>query len=251
MDDREQGCFPTGRPSVSRKRTRRKTETVPLPDVIGVLEPFIGLASRSREVFELIHNALTNLYELTGSRADEDFPITFNFINKEFQRFVSLAQDNEEIQRILHDLCKSLNLSTVEGREKERGEVRRASILDPGFVRVAGSRTTSTSAKVEGTATAPKTKMVSAFKTAETRRHKPQAATKRRNTCRVCNATGHQARTCPDILLEANSERADAFFKQLVLEGKVETYLNCMAKRTRPEHMNNITDRIRKWQTTQ
>ena len=72
--------------------------------------------------------------------------------------------------------------------------------------------------------------------------------TKRKNACRVCNGTGHQARTCPNILLEVNSERADAFFKQLVLKGKVETYKKCVAKRTSPEHMNDITDRIKKLQ---
>ena len=38
-------------------------DTVQLPDVIGVLVSFIGLASRSRVVFEQIHNTLSNLYE--------------------------------------------------------------------------------------------------------------------------------------------------------------------------------------------
>ena len=227
-----------------------KEETIPTSDILGVLEPFIGLASRTLQVFELIDNALTNLHELAGSQVHEDYPISFSFINKEMKRFVSLAKENKEMEQVLFDLCNSLNSLTDGGNEKEKNDARKASIIDPGFVRVVGPKTTSTSAKVDCTATTPKTKMVSDFKRSEMSRYKPRGAPGRKNLCGVCNGAGHQARTCPNILLEVNRERADAFFKQLVLKGKVDAYMKCMAKRTLPEHMNNVADRIRKWQTT-
>ena len=57
-----------------------------------------------------------------------------------------MAENNKEIERDLFDLCNSLNSLTV-GTEEKRSEARRASKIDPGFVLVAGPKTTSTSEK--------------------------------------------------------------------------------------------------------
>ena len=51
-------------------------------------------------------------------------------------------------------------------------------------------------------------------------------------------------RTCPDVLAEANRERADAFFRRLVADGKVDAYLAGVAKRATIDSAQAIADRI-------
>ena len=49
----------------------------------------------------------------------------------------------------------------------------------------------------------------------------------------------------PDVLAEANRERADAFFRRLVADGKVDAYLAGVAKRATLDSVQAIADRIR------
>ena len=49
----------------------------------------------------------------------------------------------------------------------------------------------------------------------------------------------------PDVLAEANRERADAFFRRLVADGKVDAYLAAIAKRATLGTVQAIADRIR------
>ena len=49
----------------------------------------------------------------------------------------------------------------------------------------------------------------------------------------------------PDVLVEANRERADAFFHRLVADGKADAYLAGTAKRATLENVQVIVDRIR------
>ena len=60
------------------------------------------------------------------------------------------------------------------------------------------------------------------------------------------SATGTAPGTdCPDVLAEENRERADAFFRRLVADGKVDAYLAGVAKRATIDSVQAIADRIR------
>ena len=85
--------------------------------------------------------------------------------------------------------------------------------------------------------------MVEALRAAKERERKQRPAAKRKIACKICN--GHQARTCQDVLAEANKERADAFFRRLVADGKVDAYLAGVAKRATIDSAQAIADRIR------
>ena len=60
-----------------------------------------------------------------------------------------------------------------------------------------------------------------------------------------CDIQLKTERTCPDVLAEANRERADAFFRRLVADGKVDAYLAVVAKRATLDSVQAIADRIR------
>ena len=49
----------------------------------------------------------------------------------------------------------------------------------------------------------------------------------------------------PDVLAEANRERADAFFLRLVADGKVDAYLAGVAKRATLDTVQAIANRVR------
>ena len=86
--------------------------------------------------------------------------------------------------------------------------------------------------------------MVEALRASKESERKPRPAAKRKIACKICNGHGHQARTCPDVLVEANRERADAFFRRLVADGKVDAYLAGVAKRATIDSTQPIADRI-------
>ena len=217
---------------------------IPLDDVVMFLEPFFDLATRSVPVFELLHNALLSLHELANEDGFDNNPITFQFLTKKFKRFVTMAEENGEMVSVFCALCNALE--TLKSKDPQPTEPqRRVSIADPGVVRVFGPRTTSTSAKVDHTAVPPHTKMVEALRASKESGRKPRPAAKRKIACKICNGHGHQARTCPDVLAEANRERADAFFRRLVADGKVDAYLAGVAKRATIDSAQAIADRIR------
>ena len=74
---------------------------------------------------------------------------------------------------------------------------------------------------------------------------KPILAPRRMNVCAVCLGLGHQARTCQNILLVANTERATVFFRTLVSRGKDSAYVRGMGKKVSPESLKTIADRIK------
>ena len=196
------------------------------------------------ELLGTLHNALLSLHELAGEDGVDNNPITFHFLTKEFGRFVTMATESGEMTQVLCALCNALDaLKTKEAPTTEPH--RRVSIADAGVVRVFGPRTTSTSAKVDHTAVPPHTKMVEALRASKERERKPRPAAKRKIACKICNGRGHQARTCPDVLAEANRERADAFFRRLVADGKADAYLAGVAKRATLGSVQAIADRIR------
>ena len=204
---------------------------IPLCDGVPFLEPFIDLSTRSVQIFQLFQSALASLYELAGEEPNDNAPISFRFLTEEFEKFVVRAEENDEMKRVLNNLFESLKHLTEIPTRFEGVEQRKQSIVDPGFVRVCGSMTTSTSARVDGTALPQKTKMVEHCKPRASAEQKRSGTTRRRNVCSVCLGQGHQARTCPNVLLDRNRERATKFFRLLIAQGKDADYLRGATKR--------------------
>ena len=65
------------------------------------------------------------------------------------------------------------------------------------------------------------------------------------NVCAICLGLGHQARTCQNILLDANTERATMFFRTLISRVKGSAYVMGAGKRVSPESVKTIADRIK------
>ena len=195
---------------------------VSLHDGVPFLEPFIDLATRSVPIFQMLQSTLTSLYDLAEGEPNDDAPISFRFLAKEFERFVMQAEENDEMKHVLNDLFDSLKRLAENQERSCVCERRKQSIVDPGFVRVCGPMTTSTSARVDGTALPQKTKIVEHLKPRGCVERERSVTIKRRNVCCVCLGRGHQARTCPEILLDANSARATKFFRLLISQGKDE-----------------------------
>ena len=162
----------------------------------------------------------------------------------EFGRFILLALESAEMSKVLTELCESMKTLPTQETSKKNTVAARKSIVDPGFVRVMGPRSTSTSSKVDHQAAPPQTKMVAAFKASADSRRSARVPTKRQNTCCACLGLGHQARTCRGIVLPENHERTCAFIKELVSKGKAQCFLAAAKKRMTPEDVKKVSDMI-------
>ena len=220
-----------------------RTET-PLHDIVGILEPFLDLATRSVDVFRLVNDALMCLSDLKPQETRNDSPISFRFLMNEFGRYVLLARESAEVSKVLTELCESLKTLPTQETSKKNIVTARKSIVDPGFVRVMGPRSTSTSSKVDHQAAPPQTKMIAAYKASADSRRSARVPTKRQNTCCACLGLGHQARTCRGIVLPENHERTCAFIKELVSKGKAQCFLAAAKKRMTPEDVKKVSDMI-------
>ena len=218
---------------------------VPLHDVVPFLEPFIDLATRSVPIFQLIQTTFASLYELSNDEMNDCTQLSFQFLMREFEKFVALAENNAEMKHVLVDLCSTLKRFEERQKTAETESRRKRSIADPGFVRVVGPQAKSTSSKVDGIAPAKKTRLVEQLNAHARRDKKPIPAPRRMNACAVCLGLGHQARTCQNILLDANTERATMFFRTLVSRGKDSAYVSGVGKRVSPESLKTIADRIK------
>ena len=93
---------------------------IPLHDIVGFLEPFLYLATRSMDAFRLVNDALMCLYDLKPQETRNDFPISFRFLMNEFGRYVLLARENAEMSKVLTELCESMKKLPTQRRKKER-----------------------------------------------------------------------------------------------------------------------------------
>ena len=184
-----------------------------------------------------------NLYSLEERTLLECMmPVNYTFFLNQFAHFTQLSQTNNEILETLFELCRDLEAER-DGRDNTMAPKK--SIVDPGFKRVKGPKATSTSARVNHTALPPRTKTVDAFQVNELHRQKKPAPKCRKLTFPICRAEGHHARTCPDVLLEENTERADHFFKQLADANKVDAYVTSLAKRESHAFVEKAIRRIK------
>ena len=73
--------------------------------------------------------------------------------------------------------------------------------------------------------------MIDTVQVEHLKREKKPARIPKRHKCPVCLADGHHAKTCPDLLLTTNGERANAFLKRLVERRMVDGYLKSAVNR--------------------
>ena len=157
--------------------------------------------------------------------------------------FSGMAMTNSEVAGILRELCEPIERFSSQETTEDRPATRR-SIVDPHRMKTMGPRTTSTSARVDGSARLQRTRMVDNFQVNVLDRTKKPSKQKRRHTCSICRSEGHHSQTCQHILASENTDRANLFFKQLIGKGNVRGFLDLLAKRHSHEFVNEVTERI-------
>ena len=177
---------------------------------IARLEPFLGIAHRSMDVFDEISSTLATIYSLrSNSVQNTQIQVNYTFLHREFRHFTTLGETDDEVKNILAELCSTMEfLQAKSGMTNET--TRRESIVGPGVERVKDRQATNTSARVDRTAKPPSTKTVEKHQATTTGRSQRGKA-RRRHTCPVCLKEGHHSKTCVDVLSEENFQRADAF----------------------------------------
>ena len=146
---------------------------------------------------------------------------------------------------VLDELCVSLDECSQTVTSTSRPVCERWSIADPVVPRMRGHITKSTSLKVNLTAAPARTTMVNKCRDASTQTEKkPSRGRRRQHTCPICRGSGHHARTCKNVLLDENRERADAFFMQTIQSGNVGTYLTSVSRRASFKHAKAVARRI-------
>ena len=212
-------------------------------DILMKLQPFIETAHRSVSVFNTINSALMTLYGMEERQVLKTLmPVNYPFLFGEFSRLVDASHTNSEIRETLVELCA--DLERLNETEQRQNGLPRSSIADPTFQRVRGRQTTSTSAKVDHMSAPPRSKAVDDFQVNTLQRAKKPARCRKRHVCPVCRCDGHHARTCRDVLLDENAERADAFFARLLEMDRVDSYVASLAKRERHSFVKLVVGRI-------
>ena len=160
-------------------------------------------------------------------------PANFGFFK--LSRFSALSETNEEVAGILEETCVMLETQANSPAMNVVGcTSNRRSIVDPAVVKMRGSRTFSTSSKVDRRAAPPRTKMADEFQTRALKR-KVESLRKKHHTCPVCLTRGHHAKTCRDLLSQENSTRCDECLKRLKRAGKLKEFLDSLSKRRSPK----------------
>ena len=86
--------------------------------------------------------------------------------------------------------------------------------------------------------------MIDTVQVERLKREKKPARLPKRHKCPVCLAEGHHAKTCPDLLFAANSERATVFLKRLVERRMVDGYLKSAMNRFGMEFVVEVRKRL-------
>ena len=197
-------------------------------------------------MFSVLNNALVTLYSLVGkTELKRLMPVNYSFLYAVFSQFSDMGQTNDEVKETLLELCR--DLETIGDPGQHQNEALRKSIIDPSTRKIRGYQTRSTSAKVNHTSVPPSTKTVDAFQVGVLHRsQRGKDKGPKRHKCPVCQHEGHHARTCQNILLQENAERADTFLKQLIQTQKIDSYISSLAKRQRHSFVEEVLERIKK-----
>ena len=214
------------------------------------LEPSFDNAHRSIEVFDEISSALAILHSLkSNSGQNTTTPVTYLFLHNEFRHLAPIGETDCEVVSILKELCSTLE-SLQTRNEIINESTRRESIVDPGVVRVKGQQATNTSARVDRSAKPPSTKTVDKHQASMSGRSPPRKP-RRRHICPVCLKGGHHSNTCVDVLLDEHTQRANAFYRDLISKNKVQQYVKAMAARVSLEFSKRLAERIERMALTE
>lgn len=169
-------------------------------------------------------------------------PVIFSFLRREFGHFSMLVETDDEVLCILNELCATLE--TIGSKQEIESATGRPSIVDPNLVTMNGRLATITSSNVDRTSKQPRTKTVDDHQGVALGREQT-AKTWRLHICQIFRRKGHYAKTCRDVLLDQNSERADGFFKRLAESNATEQYTMAMSARVSPDFASAIAVRIK------
>ena len=145
----------------------------------------------------------------------------------------------------LLELCRELENTSAS--ERQQNYARPKSIINPSTRKVRGYKTRSTSSKVNHTSVPPRTKMIDTYQVDVLHRSR-RGTDKRpkRHRCPLCRLEGHHARTCHNILLLENAQRADKFLRELIDSQRIDSYISSLAKRQRHSFIQDVLDRIKR-----
>ena len=101
--------LPLGKPSTTHSVLISKADEEFDPtNIMMRIEPLIGNANRSNEVFKILNDTLATLYSLEARIAYQScMPANFTFFSKEFARYAEEALSNPEVAQILREQCES------------------------------------------------------------------------------------------------------------------------------------------------
>ena len=157
-----------------------------------------------------------------------------------------MAQTNNEVKETLLELCQDLEKINREASHQIESGPKK-SIIDPSTKKIGGCQRGSTSSKVDHASVPQSTKMIDVFQVDVL--HRSQRGTDKRpkrHKCPVCQVEGHHGRTCRNILLHENAERAEAFLKDLIEKQMIDWYISSLAKRERHPFVQDVLNRIQK-----
>ena len=214
-------------------------------DLLMRLEPFLGIAHRTTAVFDILNNCLVSLHSTKNEPFGQNvLPVNYTFFKNEFRRFCEEASTDDEVATIIDETCKALE-ALKQNTAQLDASTQRKSIVDPLPIKMTGSQSTKTSARVDRQVVPQRTKLVDTHQTKTLQRTTKPRGDKRRHKCRICLDQGHHARTCNDILLPEQSDRANAFLKELVDSNKQAGFLSSFARRAGKEAVAAIVERLK------
>ena len=215
-------------------------------DILMRLQQFLEIAHRSTDVIRVLNASLMTLYSLDGNHSfNRLIPVNYSFLFTELSRFADVSQTNDEVMETLLELCHDLEMSTE--RKILQIETSRKSIIDLPIKKIKEYQTRSTSAKVNHTSIPPRTKMIDNYQVDALHRLRCRKEKgPKRHRCPVCRLEGHHARTCNNILLEENADRADKFLRQMIETAKIDSYISSLAKRQSHRFVEVVLERIKR-----
>ena len=78
-------------------------------DILMRLEPFLGIAHRSIDVFRVLNGSMMTLYSLEERPPSlSQVPVNYSFFYSEYSRFSGRGQHNDEVMEIFRELCHEL-----------------------------------------------------------------------------------------------------------------------------------------------
>ena len=205
------------------------------------IDPYLGIANRSVDVYDTLIGALSSLCTLTGKTPKHnECPLSYASLKEQFAELAAHVE-RDDVACVFRE-----TLQTLERIQNKDDQPRtKKSIVDPIAPRLRGPRATGTSARVDHVASVPRTKMIQDH--VGQGNSKPKSATRKRHTCPVCLLQGHHARTCKNMTLEENAGRLALFIEKTIKTGGLKTFVKSLTSRSDKAYARAVLQKVRQY----